>query len=138
MDELLRLGLMFLTETRAMQRGGSTAGRVTTGALCTGMAVVAMTAGIACGVAALWIYLIPVIGAAGAALAAAGVFLITGGALMMIARNLFRPSSDEVVEQAEPLADELMGILREGVERNKGASLLAAVVAGLAAGSASR
>ncbi len=138
MDDLLKLGLMFLTETRAMQRGGSTAGRVTSGALCTGMAIVAVTAGIACGVTALWIDLVPVIGAAGAALSAAGVFLITGGALMMIARNLFRPAPDDVVEEVEPIAEELIGILRDGVERNKGASLLAALVAGLAAGSASR
>jgi hypothetical protein len=138
MDELLKLGLMFLAESRGIQRSGSTASRVTTGALCTGMAIVAVTAGIACGVAALWIYLVPVIGAGGAALSAAGVFLITGGALMMIARNLFRPSPDEIGDDGEPLADELMGILRDGVERNKGASLLAALVAGLAAGSASK
>lgn len=138
MDDLLKLGLMFLTETRAGQRGSSNAGRMTTGALYTGMAVVAVTAGIACGVAALWIYLIPVIGPAGAALSAAGVFLITGGALMLIARNLFRPSPDEDMLEREPLADELVGLLRDGVERHKGASLLAALVAGLAAGSNNR
>lgn len=138
MDEILKLGLMFLAESRGIQRRGSTAGRVTTGALCTGMAIVAVTAGVACGVAALWIYLIPVVGAGGAALSATGVFLITGGALMMVARNFSRPSPDEIMDEDEPIADELIGILRDGVERNKGASLLAALVAGLAAGSASK
>lgn len=138
MDDLLKLGLMFLTEPRGLQRGAGTAGRMTTGALCTGMAIVAIAAGVACGVAALWIYLIPVIGAAGAALSAAGVFLMTGGALMITARNLFRPASDEGIEDREPLADALLGILRDGVERHKGASLLAALVAGLTAGSVGR
>lgn len=136
MDELLKLGLMFLANSRGIQRGANTASRVTTGALCTGMAIVAVTAGVACGVAALWIFLIPVIGAGGAALSAAGVLLITGGALMLIARSLFHPSPDEVIDEGGPLADEFLGILRDGVERNKGASLLAALVAGLAAGSA--
>jgi hypothetical protein len=140
MDELLKLGLMFLTESRGGQRGGASAGRVTTAALCMGLAIVAITAGVACGIAALWIYLIPIIGPAGAALSAAAVFLITGGVLMLVARNLFRTPPRAAIEDAdaEPLAEELLGVLREGIERHKGASLLAALVAGLAAGSANR
>ncbi len=135
MDELLKLALMFVTESRSLQRGGGNASRFTAGAVCTGCAVISVISGFACAVTALWIYLVPVIGAAGAALAAAGIFLILSGVLMFVARSMFQSPVEEAVEETEPLVDDIVGMLRDGFERHKGASLLAAVVAGLAAGS---
>lgn len=134
MDELLKLALMFVTESRGLPRGGGNATRMTAVALCTAFAIVTTTAGIACGVAALWIYLAPLIGAAGAALAAAGVFMVMSGILIFVARNMFRPAEHVAVSGA-PVADEISALLRTGFGRHKGASLLAALVAGIASGS---
>jgi hypothetical protein len=135
MDDLLRLVMMFVAESRAAQRAGIDASRMTTGVLCTGCAMISVIAGIACGVAALWIYLVPIIGSAGAALTAAGIFLVLSGTLMFVARNMFRPAPEALADKAEPVVDEIVDLLRDGFERHKGASLLAALVAGLAAGS---
>lgn len=135
MNELLKLALMFVTESRGHPRGGGNATRMTAAALCTAFAVVTITAGMACGVAALWIYLAPLIGAAGAALSAAGVFLLLSGILMFVAPSMFRPA-ENVAVTGEPGTDEIAALLRTSFGRHKGVTLLTALVAGIAAGSA--
>ena len=135
MDDLLKLALMFVTESHGHPRGGGNVTRMTAAAFCTAFAVVTITAGMACGVAALWIYLAPLIGAAGAALSAAGVFLVLSGILMFVARNMFRPV-DSVAVTGEPVTEEIAALLRTSFGRHKGATLLTALVAGIAAGSA--
>jgi hypothetical protein len=136
MDNLIKVALMVLADRRPNTSGAS---RITAGALCTGFAVIAMAAGIACGLAALWIFLIPRVGSAAAALTVAGVLLVSSGVLMLMARSLF--SSDDEDEDGLPrpaFGEELLDEFREGFENNKTSALLAALVAGLAAGSASR
>jgi len=79
---------------------------------------------------------VPRVGAAGAAMAVGGVLLVSAGGLFLIARSMFTP--DEDVEDApalgEELIDDLCENIQERIQENKGAALLAAVVAGLLVG----
>jgi len=133
MEQIIKVALILLADRRSGSESGAT--RMTTGAACTGFALLSLTAGFACALAALWLFLEPRIGAAGAALAAAGVLFVSSGILMLIARNMF--SSDEAAD-APALGEELLDDLRDGFENNKGMALMAALVAGLVAGSNQR
>jgi len=134
MEQIIKVALMLLTDRRSGGESGAT--RMTTGAVCTGYALLTLTAGLACALTALWLYLVPRIGAAGAALAVAGVLLVTSGILMLVARSMFTP--DDSDEEAPAFGEELLEGLREGFEGNKSLALMAAVVAGLIAGSKQR
>ena len=114
----------------------SGAGRITSGALFTGIAMIALMAGIACVVAAFWIFLIPRIGDAGAALASGGLLLGASGVLMLVARSIFDGDDDDGEEAAPLLGEDLLENLREGFDQHKGIALIAALVAGLLAGNA--
>ena len=134
MESIIKVALMLLTDRRSGESGAT---RIGAGALYSGFAVITLGAGLACALAALWLFLSPRIGSAGAALAVAGVLLITSGFLMMIARSMFQ-SDDDDDEERPALAEELLGTLGESFADNKLLALAAAVVAGLVAGSASK
>jgi hypothetical protein len=139
MESILKLALMFLADRRGGEPSGAT--RVTAGAACTGFAIVTLMAGIGCATAALWIYLIPRVGEAGAALSVAAVFLVSSGILLLVARNMFTPDAEDAAPGVAGLADmgeELFEELRAGFGNNKSAVVMAALVAGLLAGRASK
>ena len=135
MDNLIKVALMLLTDRPSRQGFGT---RITTGALCTGFALITLAAGIACGLAALWLYLIPIVGSAGAALAVAAVLLIVSGVMMLVARNMFAPGEADPDDVRPALGEELLEGLREGFEENKVMVLLAALVAGLVVGGSNK
>ncbi len=134
MESIIKVALMLLTDRRSGEGPGAT--RIGAGALYSGFAVITLGAGLACALAALWLFLAPVIGSAGAALAVAGVLLITSGILMMVARSMFQ--SDDAGEERPAMGEELMAELLETFSDHKGVALIAALVAGLVAGSASK
>jgi len=133
MENLLKIAFMILSQPRP---GETAAGRMTTGALCTAFAAVALFAGIACMIAALWIYLIPEVGPVSAALIVGAVLLFLSGILFLVARSIFTP--DQSAPPQPAIGEELMELLRDGIEDNKGAALMAALVAGLMAGGLGR
>ncbi len=92
-----------------------------------------VVAGLGCGMAALWLYLAPQIGAAGAALSVAAVLMVSAGILLLIARSQFQ-NNQAADDDLPPLGEELFEELREGFEKNKMVALMAAVVAGLLVG----
>jgi hypothetical protein len=100
--------------------------------LCATLAAVMMLAALGCLAAALWIYTLPCLGPVGAPLVVAGAFLILTLILVAIACRIRRPGRRKAAAApaAASLAPELARILRE----NKGTVLLAAALAGMAAG----
>ncbi len=138
MESILKIALMFLADRRGGEPSAGT--RITAGAVCTALAVMTLVTGIGCGTAALWIFLIPRVGEATAALTVAAVFLVSSGVLMLVARSMFQPDEAEQ-EEAPGLADigeELFEKLCEGLGANKSAVIMAALVAGLLAGRATK
>jgi len=135
-DGLLRLATMAAAVSGKARSIGRTTGRMTAAALCASLAAVSVIAAGGCAAAALWLFAIPHVGAAGAPLVAAGGLLVFCVVLMTVARGVLRyrrraPSSTAAPEL--PLGE----VLRLFSE-NKGAVLLAALVAGLAAGNSGR
>lgn len=94
-------------------------------------------AALGCVVAALWVALVPAIGAAGAALASAALLLATGGATLgarnLLARRRAVPATGTA--QASP---DLAEAARLTFNANKMALLLGALAAGAAAAEAQR
>jgi len=133
MDQLFKVALMLLTGRQSSQGLGA---RITAGALWSGLAAVMMMAGVACILTALWIYLIPRIGPAGAALTVGGILLLFSGILVLVARSSFTPDESEADMPA--LGEELLEELRESFEEHKGLALLAALAAGLLVGKSKR
>jgi hypothetical protein len=134
MENIIKVALMLLTERRSGEPFGAT--RMTTAALCTGFAFVTLVAGTACGLTALWIFLEPHIGHAGAALSVGGILLILSGILLLVARSMFTPGEDSAPGLA--IGEELLEELRAGFGDNKGFALIAALVAGLVVGGRKR
>jgi hypothetical protein len=130
MENIIKVALMLLADRRPGEASGAT--RITTGALCSGFAFMTMAAGIACGLAALWMFLEPRIGHVGAALTVASILLVLSGILLLVARSMFTP--DEDIPAGPAIGEELMDELRAGFEENKGLALMAALVAGLVFG----
>ncbi len=126
---------MLLTDRPSRQGLGS---RITTGALCTGFALITLAAGIACGLAALWLYLIPIVGSAGAALSVAAILLVFSGIMMLVVRSMFTGGDVDTDDEQPALGVELLEGLRDSFEDNKILVLLAALVAGLVVGGSNK
>jgi hypothetical protein len=88
-------------------------------------------AALACGLAALWICVLPHVGAAGAAAIVAGVLLALCLALLALVRYGLKPRPTPPVGAGVPL---LLAEAARLVRDNKGPTLLAALVAGFVAG----
>jgi hypothetical protein len=110
----------------------SSADRMAKAGLCAVVAGVLATASIGCALAALWIWEIPRLGAAGAPLLVAAILLVGGLATLAAMRLVMRPRPAPPPAFAAPelLLAEAMRLFRD----RKGAVLLAAIIAGLMAG----
>jgi len=135
MRDLIRLALV-LAEQGAVRHGRQAAARVGC------VVAVALTAGgcalaaVACGLAALWIYAVPHVGAAVAPLIVAGVLLGLGLVVLAVMRYAVKPHQAQAPAGVAPtvLLAETTRLLKE----HKGAVLIAAVLAGLVAGMSER
>jgi hypothetical protein len=131
-DGLLRLATMAAAASGNTRSIGRTTGRMTAAALCASLGAVSAIAAGGCAAVALWLFAIPYVGAAGAPLVAAGGLLVFCVVLMIVARGILHYHRRAPSSAAAP------GLRLEDVLRlfseNKGTVLLAALVAGLAAG----
>jgi hypothetical protein len=135
-DGVLRLATMAAAASGKTGSIGAKTGRMTAAALCASLAAVSAIAAGGCAAAALWLYAIPHVGAAGAPLVAAGGLLIFCVVLMIVARGILHYRRRAYSSAAVP-GLQLEEVLRLFSE-NKGTVLLAALVAGLAAGNSGR
>jgi hypothetical protein len=135
-DGVLRLATMAAAASGKAGSVGKATGRMTAAALCASLAAVSVIAAGGCAAAALWLYAIPHVGAAGAPLVAAGGLLVFCVVLMVVARGILhyrRRASSSMPAPGLPL-EEALRLFSE----NKGTMLLAALVAGLVAGNSGR
>jgi hypothetical protein len=135
-DGLLRLATMAAAASGKAGSMGRTTGRVTAAALCASLAAASVIAAGGCAAAALWLFAIPHVGAAGAPLVAAGGLLVFCVILILVVRGILR------YRQSAPRSAAAPGLRLEDALRlfseNKGTVLLAALVAGLVAGNSGR
>jgi len=127
----LKLAAAALQFGMARYAGGETRGTLTAivlklfSGLCVGAA-----AGFA--VAALFIYLMPIIGAAGAALAVAGALLAVGATTAGVSRYLAgSPSKQKIAERPGPDLEAVMADAENFVRDNKALALAAAFIVGM-------
>lgn len=135
-DSLLRLAAMAATAAGRTGSNGTTPGRMTAAALCASLAAISAIAAGGCAAVALWLFALPHVGTAGAPLVAAGGLLIFCVVLMTVARGLLHYRRRAASPTAAPGLQ--LGEALRLFSENKGAVLLAALVAGLVAGSSNR
>lgn len=126
MEKIVKMALMMLAEMRLMQRISRFSGAAK-------WAVMAGLCGLGAGaalIAALWLFLIPRIGADAAALSIAALLAVMSGLFVLLARAALHPHRSHHVEHD----DNSFAELKDMFVRHKGAALLSAVIAGLAMG----
>jgi hypothetical protein len=133
MDALL--GPLVALARASMARDKPTIRRMAIAALAGVLAGVLALASVACGLAALWIVVLPHLGPAWAILALAGILAVLCLALLALAFTLVRRDRRQPQIKVDAEAS-LLAVTRLFGE-HKGAMLLAALVAGLNAGGAS-
>lgn len=126
MRGLVKMGLMMLAEMRLAQRLSRVAGAIKWAALA---GLCGIGAGVAL-IAALWVFLIPRIGAEYAALSMAALLGVLCAIFAFAARATLHPRSSLHREQEDAAVAEL----KEIFAKHKGTALLSAVIAGLAMG----
>ena len=135
-DGLLRLATMAAAASAKVGDIGRATSRIAAAAACASLAAVSAIAAGGCAVAALWLFAIPYVGAAGAPLVAAGGLLVFCVVLMAVARGIVRYNRRAPSSTAAPGLQ--LGEAIRLFSENKGTVLLAALVAGLVAGNSGR
>ena len=141
MDLLMRAAAMTFSEIAAGDRIGAAARRMSAAAWCAVLATAFATAAAGCAVAALWIFVLPKAGPVGAPLIAAAALLLLCLSLLLIIRSLMRRRPVPVPATAVPAVALPALLIAEAsslLDQNKGAALLAALLAGVTAGSLDR
>lgn len=131
-EELLRIGAQVAIRHFAAPHWGRQIAGALIGVL---MASLAMLGALAAAVVALGLWLAPLIGAPLAALSCAGLLLLIGLILLLIAKRLTaRPSPAEELQRFAKLAEKSGEELRAAAERNMPTLVAAALVGGLLLG----
>lgn len=127
------LGSLVALARTGMARGSAAAGRFSIVALCGVVAGVAAMAAVGFSLSALWIVVLPRVGPAMAALVLAGVLAVLCLIMLALACAVGRPTQRK--PGIAPDAEASLLAAAQLFKEHKGAMLLAALVAGLGAGS---
>jgi hypothetical protein len=141
MDALMRGAATALAETVSAGAVSVAARRMTAAAWCVALATAFVAASVGCAVTALWIFVLPEVGPVGAPLIAAAALLLLCLPLLAMARSVLQRRSPPIPATAVPGAAMPVLLIAEAsrlLEENKGAALLAALLAGATAGSLTR
>jgi hypothetical protein len=141
MDDLMKAAVIAFAEMGAGDRIRVAATRVSAAAWCAALAAAFATASTGCAVAALWLFVLPEVGQVGAALIAAAALLLLCFSLLAIVQGIFRRRTTPPRAAAVPRAAVPALLIAEAsrlFQENKGAALLAALLAGVNAGSLAR
>ena len=130
MDKLLKLALIAFTENRLAQRAKG----IPAAAVCAAFAFFTALGTLGCAIAALWIFLAPQVGAAGAAVWSAVVLLLITAGLGLAAKMSMNAGHHPREGAGLAGLEDIAGELRRGMSNNKFSVLLAALIAGLLAG----
>ena len=125
MDKIVRMALMMLAEMRLAQR----VSRVSGAAKWMVLAVLCGLGAIFALVAALWLFLIPRIGADLAALSMGVLLAALSGLFLLVARATLHPHKSAVTSDG---GEDAFAELKDMFAKNKGAAILSAIIAGIA------
>lgn len=132
MDAVLGAAIMAITRSAATNTIVPPARQLATASMCAIVAAVLVTTSVGCAAAALWIWTVPRLGPVGAPLVVAAFLLVGGLAVLALMRHILRrrrmPYPDDLTP--ELLLAEAMHLFKH----HKATVLLAALIAGLAAG----
>ena|SRR5688572_14921926 len=136
MGSLIKLATWVLIESDRLGSARAATIRMTAAALCAGLVAVLMLAALGCAACALWIVALPSLGPVGAPLVVAASFLLVTLILGMTGWRIVRHGRQRPAITVAPefLLSEATRLFSE----HKGAVLLAALVAGMAAASGGR
>jgi hypothetical protein len=131
MGGLLRLVEAVLALGRFASGLGAALRRGSIALICLMIAALLALAAAGCAVAALWIYLMPLLGKVGAPLAAAGALVFIALVLLLVASRVLRAQRpDSPASSGDAVAADLARLVKE----HKLEALVAALTAGLVAG----
>lgn len=130
MGNLVKMVLVMLAEMRLVQRISRFSGALKWMVLA---ALCALGAGVAL-IAALWLFLIPRIGADAAALTMAAVFALLTLVFSLLARNTLHPNRTVRATPRVEQEDDTVADIKDMFGRHKGSALVSAVLAGIAMG----
>jgi hypothetical protein len=136
MSSLIKLLAWGLIESGRVGNARTATIRMTTAALCAGLAVVLMLGALGCAVTALWIFMLPSLGPVGSPLAVAvtlSIVAVIMAAIVWLAGRHDRSKSD-LAMAPQILLSEATRFFSE----HKGAVMLAALVAGMAVANGGR
>lgn len=119
-----------------LARGSAAAGRVSIAALCGVLAGFAAMAAVGFSLSALWIVVLPRVGAAGAALVLAAILAILCLVLLALAYVIVRRGRQKPRTEADAEASLLA--VAQLFKAHKGAMVLTALIAGMSVGAGSR
>lgn len=137
MGALMRAALIAFSETAAVSRLSGKARRMSIAACCAVVAAAFALASVGCAIAALWVSVLPAVGPVGAPLIAAAALLLLCLALLATVARLSRHRPPPLPALAIPEAAIPALLIAQAsrlVAENKGAALLAALLAGAAVG----
>jgi hypothetical protein len=141
MDALLKAAAITFVKIAAGDRIGAAVRRNGVAAGCAVAGAAFAAASIGCAVAALWVFVLPKVGPVGAPLIAAAALLSACLTLLAIMRSILRRRPTPLPAAVVPPAADPAVLIAEAMrlfDENKGAALLAAVLAGISAGSPGR
>jgi hypothetical protein len=136
MSSLIKLLAWGLIESGRVGNARAATIRMTTAALCAGLAVVLMLGALGCAVTALWIFMLPSLGPVGTPLAVAVTLSVAAVIMAAIVWLVWRYDrrKPDVTMAPQLLLSEATRLFSE----HKGAVMLAALVAGMAAANGGR
>jgi hypothetical protein len=134
MGSLLRLVEALLALGRFTSGLGAALRRGSIALACLAIAALLVLAAIGCAVAALWLYLLPLLGQVGAPLAAAGALVVVALVLLLVARSVLRGRRPDAQGAS---GDAVVADLARLIKEHKLETLIAALTAGLVAGAPS-
>jgi hypothetical protein len=141
MDVLMKGAAMAFAESTSARGIGFAARRMTVAAWCVTLATAFAIASVGCVVTALWVFVLPEVGPVGAPLIAAAALFLVCLPLLLIAQSVLRRPRQTLPARALPDAAIPALLIAEAsrlLEENKGAALLAALLAGATAGNPNR
>lgn len=135
MDPLIRTAILAIARSGAVDMMVPSGERLAA-TLCATFAAALLAVSVGCTSAALWIWAVPRFGPVGAPLAVAASLLVLGLAALLLMRHLSR--SRRAACRSNPPPDILLAEAMRVFKDHKGSVLLAALMAGLAAGRSER
>ena len=131
METMIRAAILAAIRSGAAETLDASSSRFAMTTLWAGATAVLAVAAVGCGLAALWTWELPILGAAGASLVVSGILVVAALGAFMVTRRLHLPVKPPAA--CNPTNALLLAEAGRLFKQHKGSVLMAALLAGLAA-----